>query len=348
MFKKLIPGFNLLCACLFLNVGHSFATSNCSGFDISFTSVRLTGVGNSQITYNVTIKNSGTQTLDLSKITLQNYVSTDDTYDAGDADGGASTPTGTTLLAGQELETSFYSNYSGDIKSLPYLILQLSYQDAECDVTNNQIVVCTRPNAVFNSLNITGIISSSEADFNFEIQNTGGDTLFLSSLVLQSYVSTDNVLDGGDPAAGGAVLTYGGKYYLVANEKYQSSYGAYCASITSYSYVISTLGNSKAECTTSDNNIIRPLVVTAIQNMVTDVASNMIIWDMNSHSFITKDQGDVVWSGILTYKVLDTAGRLLNTGKTNPGERVYIQEGSGMGLLLISDDQHFYSKKIMR
>ena len=139
MLKKLLPGFGLLCICLFVQATSAFANRDCSGLDISFSSVTLTGVGNSLISYNVTIKNNGTQTIDVNKITLQNYVSTDDTYDVGDADGGASTLAGTTLLAGQELATSFYSNYSGDIKSLPYLILQLSYEDAECDVTNNEI-----------------------------------------------------------------------------------------------------------------------------------------------------------------------------------------------------------------
>ncbi len=349
MLKKLLLfSFTFVSTCLL--VTELRATSHCVGLDITFSNVTLTGVNNGMISYDITISNVGTQTIAFNKLTLKNYNSADNIYDGADMSGGSALFTsfaiGTSLGTGQQYTTSFHSNYSVNIKTIPYLILQLEYQDAECDASNNQIIACTRPNAVFNSLLIRNI-SANEADFDFEIQNTGGDTLFLPNLVLQSYVSHDNVYDGGDPAAGGVVMSFGGKQYLLANETYAASYGAYETSIASYAYVISGLTYSYTECNTSDNKQIQPMTVVAgNQQVVSDEASNRIIWDMVSHSFITKDQ--IEWSGNIVYQLFDTSGRLLIKGKVTPGERVYITEGSGLAILIVADEQHAYSQKILR
>ncbi|MDB5257340.1 MAG: hypothetical protein JWM14_2035 [Chitinophagaceae bacterium] len=341
----------ILCTGLFLQVTRANGAANCAGSDVTFTSVTLTGVGNGMITYDVTIKNAGTQTLTFNKLTLAGYTSTDNTFDGSDVSGGSALFTafasGTSVLAGQVYTTSYHANYTGDIKTLPYLILQLSYQDAECDATNNQIVVCTKPNPVLNDVAISYLDATSGL-YNAAIQNTGGDTMFLSKSVIQNYVSTDNTLGGGDAAAGGSILSFGAKQYLLANESYviyDFSFNA--TNMSSYSYVLATLYYTTATTCGTGNQVAKELVVTVTATEDAQNASgNAVVWDMNSSSFVTKDQ--IVWSGSINYQLFDSSGRLLIKGKTIPGERVYVPEGSGLAILTVTDEQHVYSQKIMR
>jgi hypothetical protein len=343
--------------CLYLSLASFFflavpaqAAIECTGIDATITGVTLTGVGNGEISYDVTIKNAGTLTIAYNKLTLANYTSTDNTYDGSDVSGGSalvSTINAGTLAAGQEHTVSYHCNYSGDIKSLPYLILQLSYQDAECDATNNQMVVCTKPNPVLNDIAISYLDATSGLYY-ASITNTGGDTMFLSKSVIQNYVSVDNTFGGGDAAAGGSILSFGDKQYLLANENYViSGFSFNASSLSSYNYVLATLYYTTATTCGSGNQVAKALVVTVTGTEDSqETSGSAVLWDMNSNSFITKASGE--WSGNMMYQLFDTSGRLLAKGNTTPGERVYIREGAGVAILTVSDDLHVYSQKIVR
>jgi hypothetical protein len=341
----------ILCVCLFFQSIPVKARTGCAGSDVTFTSVTLTGVGSGMITYDVTIKNVGTQTITFNKLTLANYISTDNVYDGSDVSGGSALvstfTSGTSLSAGQEVTTTYHADYSGNIKSIGYLILQLSYQDAECDETNNQIVACVKPNPVLNDVAISYLDATSGL-YNAAIQNTGGDTMFLNKSVIQNYVSVDNTFGSGDAAAGGSILSFGAKQYLLANESYViNSFSFNASNMSNYSYVIATLYYTTATTCGAGNQVIKPLVVTVTSTEETQNASgNAVIWDMNSSSFITKDKGE--WSGNLTYQLFDLSGQLLTKGTTTAGERVYIRQGSGIAVLSVADDHHVYSQKIVR
>jgi len=349
MIKLYSYSLSILCACLFVMTNPVQAAVQCSGFDVTFTSVTLTGVGNGTITYDVTIRNAGTTTLTFSKLTLANYTSNDNVYDGSDASAGSavfSTVTsGTSLAAGQELTTSYHASYSGSIKDIPYLILQLSYQDTECDATNNQIVACVRPNPVLNDIAIS-YLEENVGQYYAAIQNTGGDTLFLSKTILQNYVSVDNTLGGGDVGAGGSILNYGAKQYLLANESFViSNFDFNAANLSNYSYVIASLYYNTTACS-AGNQVVKALVVVTDMEGRQEALTNTVVWDMNSTSFITKDNG--TWSSNLTYQFFDASGRLLAQGKTIPGQRVHLEQGSGLGILLVTDERNSCSQKIIR
>jgi hypothetical protein len=327
----------------FLLINTSFAGTKCSGYDITFTNITVTGITNSSVYYNFEINNIGTQTMTFDKLVIQNYLSNGVSTDA--AGGSILAFTGSTqILAGATFSSQFQANYSGTF-DYTNLIVQLSYSDGECDATNNQLIICLKPDASFTSVAISNV-QSATIDYDFTIKNTGGDTLFFDELTLENYLSTDNAF-GGDVAAGSTLLTFHGEDYLLANQSYTTTYSAGGA-IASYAYLITKItytGNS--ECTLANNEVVELIPpIAGVQGSSTISGNNSIVWNFDKKSFTINQWGSQTSIGILDYKLYNTSGILQKEGSANIGESTMIGAMPGIYLLVVSDGHRLYSKKI--
>jgi hypothetical protein len=338
----------LLLSSYFLLVGSTFAKSNCTGYDITFNNVTVTGISKSNVFYNYTINNIGTLDMSLSKIVLQNYISIDNVFGGEDlAAGGSIISISGSVAAGASYSGIFEANNSNNTGAYKYLIVRLSYSDGECNLTNNEIIVCLKPDAQFTSLAITGLQTSS-IDYNFEIKNVGGDTLFFNKLAIQNYLSVDNSYQIGDAAAGGSLLSFTGKNYLLPNESYSNSYSANGAN-AAYQYIIATLSyTGTSECNLSNNQEVEVIQApNGIYDGGTFDGNHLIVWDNYANTFSIKEWVNIPAMRSLEYKLYTISGVLQMAGSTKLGESTKVEVREGVYILVISDGQKSYFKKII-
>lgn len=130
---------------------NSVATTNyfhiCNYAEFSITSVTFASIGpGNTFTFNYTIRNLGKESLDLTKFSMQCYVSTDNVFDAGDMSypaGGTALDAGGTLATGQSYSSSWTSSTSVTISSYPYLVLDIFVDSGtvnEC-YSDNDVVI---------------------------------------------------------------------------------------------------------------------------------------------------------------------------------------------------------------
>ncbi|WP_018344995.1 T9SS type A sorting domain-containing protein [Cytophaga aurantiaca] len=140
-------------ATLFLIVCFLFLTSAqnlraCTGIDVIVTKITFTSITTDSYMYTYEIKNTGTQSVPLNQLSLQNYVATDAQGSNQKAAGGSnivlSSNTGV-IAAGATFTGTLgaYPNAVGTYpqSSYPYLFVTVSvYPGTECDNTNNTLV----------------------------------------------------------------------------------------------------------------------------------------------------------------------------------------------------------------
>jgi hypothetical protein len=179
------------------------------------------------------------------------------------------------------------------------------------------------------------------------IRNSGTDTLFLNELSIHNYVSTDNVYDVSDPAAGNTTIAASG--YILANQTYSGSFTATpSVSAITYPYLVTNLLYTGTESSTSDNTNITsiPAITTGIFASSAQQAPATVIWNYESKSFeITQWNNG---SGNLQYNLFSPAGNVISSGNANLNQLVPVPVLSeGMYILVISDGQSINSKRII-
>ena len=120
----------------------------CTGHDVIISNITVTSITSYpnyySYAYTYEIKNIGTAAISLGEIVLQNYVSANQTYEAGDpAAGGSFIAHGSTaLLEPGGTYTGTYEIAAGlnyPVSSYPYFITDVYLNsETECDLTNNE------------------------------------------------------------------------------------------------------------------------------------------------------------------------------------------------------------------
>jgi hypothetical protein len=135
---------------------------------------------------------------------------------------------------------------------------------------------CKLPDAVVGKIVITNVVGNT-FEYSFVVGNAGASTLPLSHMYFQTYLSTDNVFDPSDVAAGGSVfgdtapsLAYGETY--VQSWYYNPTTPV---NITDYHFlVVQLLVRPKfllKECSTANNIAIRDIGCNLADGYVSDV-----------------------------------------------------------------------------
>ncbi|ELR70859.1 hypothetical protein C900_03294 [Fulvivirga imtechensis AK7] len=121
----------------------------------------------------------------------------------------------------------------------------------------NAFDCCPNADLIVSRITITNTPTDDNIQYEYELKNVGLDTMFLNRMLIQSYVSKDQVL-GGDVAAGGAIFP-SDTPYLLPGETYIGNRGSYpnTTTIAEYPYVIIEIklksGETMTECSTSNN-----------------------------------------------------------------------------------------------
>lgn len=189
-------------SCLFcsfiLSVLAGSKAEACTGQDIVFTSITVTSIASNEYQYSYTIKNIGTEDIEIKKISIQNYVSTDDQVGGDAAGGGANiAPTNQGVLAPGESYSGTRSVYpfpQNPQSTYPYIIAHVYiYPDEECDKTNNYIVTPIEvATSVLHSSKVTKAIVDFTGDNNsFIVKEWSGNQ---SVLKYSLYTSTGSLL----------------------------------------------------------------------------------------------------------------------------------------------------------
>ena len=356
--KKQLHNKNLFCTILLSFLLLPFTDIYaCTGFDVLFTNITVTNMNaSSDYTYNYTIKNIATQAVALKNLLIQNYVSTTATTSGEKAAGGSYINLISTdsIQPGASYSGSFNAYpFSGNgVNTYPYLVPVLEYYDSknpsanDCDLNNNTSFVSLYPNAAISSVTITNVGASS-VQYDYVIENTGTDTLFLNELSIHNYVSTDNIYNISDPSAGSTTVATSG--YILANQTYSGSFTATpSVSTTTYSYLVTNLVYSGTESSTSDNTNITsiPTITTGIFASSGQQASATVIWNNESKSFqVTQwNNGSVN----LQYNLYTTAGNIISSGNTRLNQSVSVTTLSeDIYILIISDGQSINTKRFI-
>jgi len=318
------------------------AKVNCTGADIIFTNITIDSVKNNGVNnyfYSYTIKNIGTDPMQINKISIQNYVSPDNVLDNGDYPAGGSFIdyySTSSLPAGDSYSGKLDANATGKVSDKPYLIPVLQYTPGECDATNNNKVICLYTDATIPSLSFTNITSST-IDFNYDVRNEGGDTLFLNKATIEFYGSMDNSLDGSDKLLG-AVINAGNSFVLADNID-TDSYSASRDNNFFYTYIIANISYNGTECNTSNNAAAYSIpTVSAVLNQTNQIPS--VIIDRETNSFYVKEWNQTVDLNNLNFKIFNCNGSSVASGKTSINESNSIQGLSrGIYILEISNNE---------
>jgi hypothetical protein len=107
---------------------------------ISHVTIKATNDQKTELSFSCRLTNVGDVDLDLATLAMQNYVSSDATYDVGDlAAGGWILDAGGVLQQGESYETTWSAN--ADYSARPYLIVTVFAKDGqelnECNTANN-------------------------------------------------------------------------------------------------------------------------------------------------------------------------------------------------------------------
>jgi len=244
----------------------------CTGFDLEFTSLVVTGiVSPTQTTYRYTIKNIGTQSVAVKFIYIQNYVTPAPTTAGEQAAGGSDlNPYSTDTIQPGATYSGTYGSYpfpGHGPNTDPYIISTISYYDSnnpnvnDCDLSNNSTFVCLLPNPSIDSLDITSVdITNGSTSLNLGIQNAGIDTLFMDSLIVYNYLSADSAFDATTAIANDTLILNAFKQpYLTQNASFSTQITiSPTVSTTTYPYLITILHYSGAVCGPADSiNISR-------------------------------------------------------------------------------------------
>lgn len=347
---------SILCSLLIVISSYSHYLFACTGPDIIFTSITITGVNYSSpqflINYDYQIKNIGTDTIFIKYLSIQNYVSTDNVGSSKAAAGGSviDNTSSNYLLSGQTYSGTFTAYSPNTFSTYPYLIPLLIYYGSpvsECDASNNTIVACLHPDPAITNLTITSV-SSGSVQYDYDIKNVGGDTLFYSNLTIQNYVSTDNVYDGADPSAGSTQIS-SSPTFLTPNQTYSGSFTATpSVSTDTYNYLITELVYSSTECDATNNeNITSIPLLSATLNSINPTNNVIVKWNSDAKSFsVNKWENNS--AGSLQYKIYNPNGTLIFSSNTEIFETTTLPIlSSGLYILIISDDQKMHSEKII-
>jgi hypothetical protein len=174
--------------------------------DITWISMNITAVSGSYITYNYTIKNTGTDTLFINKIVIQNYTSADSSFNTSpmSAAGGAyiNISTDKYILPDSFFSAEFYANPMVPIATKPYLAAQIYLvSGTECNVNDN-IVVRKIPiinssksihssysTLLWNSKTKSFYIPANNANLKFKVYNSLGKEVYSGMLQNDNPVS---------------------------------------------------------------------------------------------------------------------------------------------------------------
>jgi uncharacterized protein (TIGR03437 family) len=118
------------------------ACSNAAELIISNLTITDISGGRTSFNYSYDLTNVGDKPADLTKMSDQAYVSTDNAYDVGDPAASGWTLGSTTLDAGATTHVQFSSNIvgGGTVDNHPYLIIQISGSVTECNTANNTVI----------------------------------------------------------------------------------------------------------------------------------------------------------------------------------------------------------------
>jgi hypothetical protein len=339
MNKKLLD-LLILFIC-FLCLSEANAKINCTGADLIFTNITIDSVqksGNINYYYSYTIKNIGTDPVQLNKVIIQNYVSQDNVYDNGDYPAGGSYIDyfGTSSLAAGDSYSGIYeAAATGKVSDKPYLIPLLEYAPGECDATNNTMIVCLYTDANIPSLTFTNVTATS-IDFNYDLKNVGGDTLFLNKATIEFYGSMDNTLDGSDKLLEAVINA--GNTFVLANKTDTDSYTASRSNNYFYTYIIAKITYNGTECNTSNNTTALSIpAVTAILDKTNEIPT--VIINRESSYFYVKEWNQTSDLNNLKFSIFNCNGSSMISGKTSINESISIQGLSrGIYILEISNN----------
>lgn len=202
-----------------------------------------------------------------------------------------------------------------------------------------------------SKITVTNVTFTEADTYTYTIKNTSSSEIAIQNIMLQNYVSKDDVI-GGDVAAGGAPIdfedtdmlapgaTYTGTDFFNRNEEAPES---------SYPYVIMHFYIKGEQCSVNDDahyiGLVKVSKPTAVQTKVS--ANANVVWNSETKSFLVND-----WNGNshaeLSYEIFSASGAHVLNGKTFI-EQINSINGlkSGMYILYLSDGQQVYSKKIL-
>lgn len=194
----------------------------CLSPDAQFVSFTINNTQAASITYQFDVKNVGADTLFLNQLLLENFLSTNSTYDGSDvaAGSGQVTISGKTYLLANETGTATFTT-SGSNSGYSFLVTKLTYSEqTECSTGNNE--------AIEPIPAIEGLFSSQakEADFihwNSELKSftvNNWTTNNTSNLNYEIYNATGVLQSSGNTSVGEStrITTKQGIYILTISD----------------------------------------------------------------------------------------------------------------------------------
>lgn len=219
----------------------------------------------------------------------------------------------------------------------------------------NQAEACEGHDVIITNITITSITTESAHyvyAYTYEIKNIGTAAIALNQIVLQNYISPDDIYGQNDIGGGGMHLasssstevlaagaTYSGSDVMSVGKNYPPD---------SYAYFFTDIYlDSETECDINNNQYSGMIEVTATGNQSAHKATAHINWNTDTKSFSVKD-----WSGnntaALQYTVFSTSGSLLFSGSISEGQVTSLASiQSGVYIIYLSDGENFYSNKII-
>jgi hypothetical protein len=263
--KRSLPGPSPECSTA-NNTASKIIQTGCPDAIISNMSVSNVSGNSFLVTYD--IKNVGTVPMDITHMFIQSYVSADGTYSADDpASGGFADygPAELPLQPNQVRQKTQFITANVSIVTYPYVIFQLKRSlpgpSPECSTVNNtasKIIQTGCPDAIISNM-IVSNVSGNSFLVTYSIKNIGTVPMDITHMFIQSYVSTDDVFNVGDPASGG-FADYGPlEPILHPNEvRQKTQFITANVSIVTYPYAIfqlkSSLPGPSSECSTANNS----------------------------------------------------------------------------------------------
>jgi hypothetical protein len=344
---KLLPTLFLKLMAIILLIAPYSVKAQCTGFTFNIEDITVTSISPTYIQYNYTIRNTGSTTVSTDNLVLQNYITTN-TSGGGAIAAGGSMILGSHDIAPDGTYSGSYQANQSNLPTYPYLWLSLDYGVlGSCQVNLDQEYECLRPDAQFVSFTINNTQPSS-ISYEFQLKNVGADTLFLSDLLLENFLSANSTYDGADVATGSTTVTISGKTYLLANQSGTVTYTT-SGSISGYSYLVTNLTYSEqAECSTGNNQSIESIpALNGILPSSKSTESNAIIWNNDTKCFTISSWDNQSSNEKLSYEIYNTSGTLQSAGTTSIGEATAIKGNEGFYVLIITDGVKRHTKRIV-
>lgn len=216
----------------------------------------------------------------------------------------------------------------------------------------NTLQACTGIDLIITKITFTSLESDTYT-YTYEIKNIGTESVPISEISLQNYVSTD-AQGTNTKAAGGSKIDFNGSAGIIAaGASYTGTMGAYPNAVGNYPLhaypylIVDVFIYPGTECNNTNNRITGKIEVITTDNQKQHIADAAVNWNTDTKSFLVNH-----WSGrnasMLHYNVFSTSGIVLLSGNTAEGQTTSLSAiQSGTYIIYLSDGEKVYSKKII-